>query len=176
LENSNYKTGKPDKDSYKRLQLYLIHLFTTLGAPQIWNGEEMGMWGADDPFGRKPLCWKDMKFKSENRNNIQALKPEYDKVGFNETTFQFYKKLIKMRKENPELVDGELKFIITDGKKLAYERSLNGNKILVLFNASDSPQQFNIPTGKYSDLITGKTIIASVLKLSAIQAVVLKQN
>ncbi|MFZ4581283.1 MAG: alpha-amylase family glycosyl hydrolase [Paludibacter sp.] len=175
LENSNYKTGKPDKDSYKHLQLYLVHLFTTLGAPQIWNGEEMGMWGADDPFGRKPLCWKNMKFKPENKNNIQALKPEYDKVGFNEATFQFYKKLIKMRKENPELVDGELKFMVTDGKKLAYERSLNGNKILVLFNASDSPQQFNIPVGNYIDLLTSKRINENALMLNSLGAMILKE-
>jgi len=63
----------------------------------------------------------------------------------------------------------------TAGKKLVYERSLNGNKILVLFNAGDSPQQFDIPSGKYTDLITGKTIKASVLKLNAFQNAILKK-
>jgi len=175
LENPNYKTGKPDKETFKHLQLYLIHLFTTLGAPQIWNGEEMGMWGTDDPFGRKPLCWDNMKFKPENRNNIKALKPEYDKVEFNKTSYQFYKKLIKIRKENPELVDGELRFLITDGKKLAYERTLNGNKILVLFNASNMNQQFNIPVGNYIDLLTGKRINENALMLNSLGAMILKE-
>jgi len=174
LENKDYKTGKPDKQAYKRLQLYLVHLFTTVGAPQIWNGEEMGMWGADDPFGRKPLWWKELKFQPENRNNIQNQNPVYDKVGFNDATFKFYKKLIKIRKENPELVDGELKFIVTDGKKLVYERTLNGNKIIVLFNAGNATQLFNIPFGTYTNLLNGKKIITNMLKLNGLQTVVLK--
>jgi len=51
----------------------------------------MGMWGADDPFGRKPLWWKELKFKPENRNNISKQKPVYEKVGFNQATFNFIK-------------------------------------------------------------------------------------
>ncbi len=175
LENKDYKTGKPNKQVYRRLQLYLVHLFTTVGAPQIWNGEEMGMWGADDPFGRKPLWWKELKFQPENRNNIQVSKAVYDKVRFDEATFEFYKKLIKIRKENPELVDGELHFLETNGKKLVYERTLNGNKIIVLFNAGNATQLFNIPFGTYTNLLNGKIIRTNVLKLNGLQSAILKK-
>lgn len=176
IENKAYKTGKPDKQTYKRLQLYLVHLFTTLGAPHIWNGEEMGMWGADDPFGRKPLWWKELKFRPQNRNNIQAKEPIYDKVGFNQATFDFYKKLIKIRKENPELVDGELKFLETDGKKMVYERTLNESKIIVLFNVTNARQDFELPDGSYTNLLTGKKINRPVLGLNALESAILKLN
>ncbi len=175
LENKEYKTGKPDKESYKRLQLYLVHLFTTLGAPQIWNGEEMGMWGADDPLGRKPLWWKEMKFAPENRYNFQNVKPQYDKVGFDETTFQFYKKLIKIRKENIELIDGELTFLETAGKKFSYERSLNNEKIVILFNTSDIIANFELEQGNYLELLSNKKFNTYLIKLKPLQSLILKK-
>lgn len=174
LENKDYKTGKPDKQTYQRLQLYLVHLFTTVGAPQIWNGEEMGMWGADDPFGRKPLWWKELRFKPENRNNIQKQEPVYDKVAFNEPTYQFYKKLIKIRKENPELIDGEFRFLEANGKKLVYERVLNDSRIIVLFNLDKKPQKYSIPNASYIDLLTGNLLNGKSLQLNSLQALVLK--
>ncbi len=175
-ENKLYKTGKPDAESYKRLELYLVHLFTTLGAPQIWNGDEMGMWGADDPFGRKPLWWKEMKFAPENRNNVQQVKPEYDEVGFNKQMFECYKNLISIRKQNPELVDGEFNFIEAKGRKLAYERTLNGAKTIVLFNLETSSQSFAIPSGTYVDLLSAKKVKGSSVKLLPLQSMILKKN
>ena len=72
------------------VKLYLIHQFTTLGAPQIWNGDELGMTGGDDPDCRKPLWWPGIDFDPEYRNNFQPGKKEYDKVGFNQEHFDFY--------------------------------------------------------------------------------------
>ncbi|HNY07880.1 MAG TPA: alpha-amylase family glycosyl hydrolase, partial [Bacteroidales bacterium] len=100
-EDTSYKTGKPDKETYQRVKLYLIHQFTNIGAPHIWNGEEMGMWGADDPYNRKPLWWKEFTFQPETRTNFQPGKKLYDNVAFDTPLFNFYKKLIRIRKENP---------------------------------------------------------------------------
>jgi glycosidase len=175
-ENPAYKTGKPDKESYARLRLYLIHLFTTVGAPQIWNGEEMGMWGADDPYGRKPLMWKEMKFEPENRNNISKQKPVYDKVRFDQATFNFYKKLIQIRKENPVLVDGETDFLLTEGKKLIYKRYTDTSEIIVVFNLEAKTQTVQLADGNYVDLITGKSINGKNLKVKSMEGFILKQN
>lgn len=175
-ENPAYKTGKPDKESYARLRLYLIHLFTTVGAPQIWNGEEMGMWGADDPYGRKPLMWKEMKFEPENRNNISKQKPVYDKVRFDQATFNFYKKLIQIRKENPVLVDGETDFLLTEGKKLIYKRYTDTSEIIVVFNLEAKTQTVRLADGNYVDLITGKSINGKNLKVKSMEGFILKQN
>ncbi|MCU0387587.1 MAG: alpha-amylase family glycosyl hydrolase, partial [Chitinophagaceae bacterium] len=70
-ENPAYVTGKPSDETHQRLRLYLVHLFTSIGAPQIWNGDEMGMWGGDDPDCRKPLWWKEMAFDDETATNFQ---------------------------------------------------------------------------------------------------------
>ncbi|MBP1677777.1 MAG: hypothetical protein H6Q20_2336 [Bacteroidetes bacterium] len=175
-ENPEYITGKPDKDSYNRLKLYLAHLFTIPGAPQIWNGEEMGIWGADDPFGRKPLWWKELKFKPENRNNIAKNKPEeYDKTGFDNSMFTYYQKLINIRKNNPVLSSGDITFLITQGKKLAYKRFDAQNEIIAAFNLETTQQTFDLPEGRYIDLITGTKFNGKAIKLKSMQAAILKR-
>lgn len=175
-ENPNYKTGKPDKDAYKRLNLYLVHAFTTLGSPHIWNGDEMGMWGADDPNCRKPLMWKEMKFEKEYRNNIQEGKKEYDKLKFDDKQFAFYKKLINIRKENPVLALGDFNFLVSEGKKLAYVRSDGRDEIIVIFNLEQNAQIFSIPEGRYKDLLTGKIYKKPDVKLKSMKALILKKE
>lgn len=156
-DNPAYKTGKPDKETYKRLRLYLVHLFTSVGAPQIWNGEEMGMWGPDDPDCRKPLWWPEYKFEQENRNNFLPAPPVYDAVGFNSQQFALYQKLISIRKENKVLVNGAIEFFSAGNHLLAYTRTDGAGQILVLCNNSNEKQFFeNTKDMEYRDLLTGK--------------------
>ena len=45
--------------------MILVQQFTYVGAPHIWNGDEVGMWGADDPDERKPMVWSDLRYEDE---------------------------------------------------------------------------------------------------------------
>ncbi|MFA5972042.1 MAG: alpha-amylase family glycosyl hydrolase [Lentimicrobiaceae bacterium] len=176
-EDKEYKTGKPDAETYKRLQLYLVHLFTSIGAPQIWNGEEMGMWGADDPNCRKPLMWKEYKFDPETRNNFQPGPKTYDKVIFNQSQFDFYKKLIKIRKNNPVLATGDLTFLAAEGKRLAYKRSDMKDEIIVIFNLESTTQSFSLPQNtSWIDLLTNKKITTHSITLKKLSAAILKKS
>jgi glycosidase len=151
-------------------------LFTTIGAPQIWNGEEMGMWGADDPNCRKPLMWKEYKFEPETRNNIQPGTKTYDKVAFNQAQFNLYKKLISIRKNNPVLSTGDLQFMVADGKTLAYKRIDSKDEIIVLFNMESSPLNFTLPINStWMDLMTNKKIQGTSIVLKPLSAAVLKK-
>lgn len=175
-DNPAYRTGKPDEETYQRLRLYLVHLFTSIGAPQIWNGEEMGMWGADDPNCRKPLMWKELAFDPETRSNIHPGAKTYDKVEFNQAQFDFYKKLINIRKNNPVLSTGDIKFLTTDGKKLAYKRFDSKNEIIVLFNLDPVKQKFSLPQkSTWVDLLTNKKIKGNSISLKSLSAAVLKR-
>jgi glycosidase len=172
-----YKTGKPGAETYKRLQLYLVHLFTTVGAPQIWNGEEMGMWGADDPHCRKPLMWKEFAFEQETRNNYQPGAKEFDKVAFDQTQFNWYKKLITIRKTNPVLSTGEIEIVKAEGKKFGYARYNDHERIFVYFNLENTRQEFkvNVP-GIYMDLLTSKKYgTIKTISLEPFTAVILKR-
>jgi len=175
-EDSTYRTGKPDAETYRRVKLYLIHQFTNIGSPHIWNGDEMGMWGADDPDCRKPLWWPEYSFEPETRTNILAGKKRFDTVGFNQNLFDFYKKLIRIRKENPVLSSGDFKFLKTDGKILSYLRQDDKNKIYVLFNLSDHESEITIPDGKFIDLLNDSHEKGGKILLRALSAKVLLKN
>ena len=175
-ENPSYRTGKPDKETYQRVRLYLVHQFTNVGAPHIWNGDEMGMWGADDPDCRKPLWWPEYEFQPETRTNIQPGPKAYDSVAFNRNLFSFYKKLIRIRKENSVLSTGEIRFLKAEGKVLVYERYDSQNEILVLLNAGYISHLLQLPEGKYIDLLHGDTLAQQSVKLHPMSALILKKE
>ena len=90
--------------------MLLIHQFTDIGAPHIFYGDEVGMWGADDPDCRKPMVWKDIKYEDETHTPFGKLRKP-DKVEQDTALLSFYKKLINIRKENPVLMFGNINFI-----------------------------------------------------------------
>ncbi|MEI7981116.1 MAG: glycoside hydrolase family 13 protein [Bacteroidota bacterium] len=171
-----YRTGKPDEETYKRVRLYLMHQFTSIGAPHIWNGDEMGMWGADDPDCRKPLWWQEYQFQTETRTNFQPGAKTYDPVGFNIEQFDFYKKLIRIRNENPVLSLGAIKFIKADGKTLAYTRSDELNRIYVLFNLGSGRILFELPEKvDCINLMDNTRIEGGKISLDPLTGVILKK-
>lgn len=155
-DDPNYKTGIPDQETFQRVKLYLMHQFTNIGAPQIWNGDEMGMTGADDPDCRKPLWWPQYDFEPEYLNNFQPGEKQFEEVGFNREWFDFYKKIIKIRKENPVLSHGDIEFLVADGKVLSYKRFDKSDEIVVIFNLEDGTKKISLPEkASYKDLLTG---------------------
>lgn len=172
--DTSYFSGKPDEEVYKRLRLYLVHQFTNVGAPHIWNGEEMGMWGADDPDCRKPLWWPDYKFEPEYRNNFQKGIKIYDSIGFNNDQFEFYKKLVTLRKNNPVLSSGDIEFILAEGKTLAYKRFDQNDEIIVFINLETEPATLALEEGKtYKELLSGNDGYSNSITLEPMTAAVL---
>ena len=173
-DDSTYISGKPSKETYNRVTLYLMHQFTIPGSPQIWNGDEMGMWGADDPDCRKPLWWSELEFEDEYRNNFQKKEKTFDKVAFNKKHFDFYKKLIAIRKDNPVLATGDIEFVLAEGNKLIYKRFDNNDEILVIFNLEKESQAFEIPWNNYTNLMDRSTVVG-MITLDPMSGVILKR-
>jgi glycosidase len=175
-DDSNYKTGKPDEETYQRMNLYLLHQFTSVGAPHVWNGDEMGMWGADDPDCRKPLWWPEYTFNPENRNNVQPGEPVYDSIAFDAAQFAWFKKLIDLRKNNPVLMDGDFNFLKAQGKTLVYSRTDANNEVVVLLNMGDKPDVYFLPDkAVYTDLMNGG-LLEGELELPSLTGLVLKKE
>jgi len=174
-DDAAYNTGKPDKEAYQRMRLYLVHLFTTTGAPHIWNGEEMGMWGADDPHCRKPLMWPEFNFQPETRTNYQPGKKTYDPVAFNADQFNWYRMLINMRKQHPVFVQGSNEIIYAEEKKLIIRRSNKLEEVIVFFNADNKPGIYPVhQPGRYTNLLTGSTqVLGKKLEIPGCTAMVM---
>lgn len=175
-DDPDYHTGKPDEETYQRVKLYQVFQFTIPGAPHIWNGEELGMWGADDPDCRKPLWWPGMTFEPENRNNILQIEPVYEAVGFNPESHAFYKKLIQIRKENPALSLGKLEFLKAVNKTLVYSRKYNNETLFVAFNVSLQAEEISLAgISKSTDLLSGLKYDETIV-LEPLSAVILRPD
>lgn len=55
-----YDGSKPDAHAFAMARLAAVIQAAYMGAPMIYYGDELGMWGADDPTNRKPMVWPDL--------------------------------------------------------------------------------------------------------------------
>ncbi|MEM7657757.1 MAG: glycoside hydrolase family 13 protein, partial [Bacteroidota bacterium] len=152
-EGNPYKIHRPDAEAYETLRLILAQQFTYIGAPHIWAGDEMGMWGADDPNCRKPLIWPDYDFEAETHHPLDVERPR-DEVQFDQALFACYQQLIAIRKAHPALRSGSLSYELIDDDRdlLMYRRTEAEEDIWVVFNASKQVQEVEMPAGTYQHL------------------------
>ena len=140
-QNSQYKINKPDAYTRQKQKALLLHQFTYVGAPQIYGGDEMGMWGADDPDNRKPLIWPELNFEKEAKHPLDLPRPG-DVVVFDSTLFNYYRDLISMRRRYQALQKGKLEFLRDFEKQglLVYERTWEEEHLLCIFNNTAQPK------------------------------------
>jgi neopullulanase len=113
------------------LRLSYLFIFTYPGAPAIYYGTEIGIEGRRDPDNRRAMNW--------------------DKTTWDMETFEFFKKIVTIRKNHPCLRDGDYKSVFADTKTnvYAFMRNLNDEKIIVILNNSESVFPVEITVGDY---------------------------
>ena len=122
-----------------RLRLAAAFQFMYIGVPYIYYGDEIGMSGGKDPLCRGCMVW------DEDRQDMDLL--------------MFFRRLIAIRKENPELVKGDLKMEVAKDGLVAFSRRSGDERILAVFNNSDKKKNLRkgIPS-RAIDLYTGDTM------------------
>ena len=149
--NPEFKVDRPDAHARAVQELILVQQFTFSGAPHIWNGDEVGMWGGDDPDPRKPLLWRDLEYEDETTHPV-GLTRRHDLVAPDLRLLAVYKELIALRKAYMELfTDGEIAWPVIDDERrvLVCQRTLGTQRALIAFNASDAPREVTVPAGTY---------------------------
>ncbi len=161
-QTKDFDIRKPNKEEREIQKLMVGVQFTLPGAPQIYYGDEAGMWGGDDPDCRKPMVWKEIKYEPETTHPF-GLPRQKDEVKFDDDLFQWYRKMAAIRNKNNALSLGEIQFYVVDEAKkiLAYKRALNNERILVVVNNNENPNQINI---KYDNIFNGKTNFVDLVK------------
>ncbi len=135
-ENPRYDGRKPDGKTYARQRLIALAQMTYIGAPMVYYGDEVGMWGADDPTNRKPMLWKDLE-PYENPGENRVLDEQLD----------FYRRAITLRVGEEALRRGDFRTLLADDREdvWAFERSIpGGDTIVVVLNAGDKPQSVDL--------------------------------
>lgn len=167
LQNPAYDIRKPT-DAERRRQRLIIGLQMALpGAPMLYYGDEAGMWGADDPDCRKPMLWPELQYAAEVSHPLGKPRPA-DSVAFDRQLFEWYKKLIALRRQNRELALGGIEFLQTGGaaggvtgkaadkvgsegkpapKTLVFRRDWEGQTCVVAVNSGEEAASIELNPG-----------------------------
>lgn len=158
--NPDYNSGKPTEEEYRQQKLMALFQFTYLGAPMVYYGDEIGMWGANDPDCRKPMVWEDLKYDDEVYNWDGNKSVVAGKVFVNEAMLEFYKYLGGIRNKYPALQKGDFRTLFIDDSAGIYifERNLDDEKIIVALNNSnyETSVLFKPEEGVYKELLFGR--------------------
>ena len=131
----NYNPDKPDAESYRKARLLALLQMTYVGAPMIYYGDEVGLWGSDDPNNRKPMLWEDLQ--------------PYDEPGMEVMPSQldFYRRAIAIRNTYPALRRGSIETVLVDDEQdtWAFVREFDGQRVLVTINASNTDAVITLP-------------------------------
>ena len=110
--------------AHDRLLMASFLQYTLPGMPSLYYGDEAGMEGYKDPFNRRPYPW--------GREDMDLL--------------SHYRRLGRLRKENPALRLGDIQFLEAGDKHLIYTRSYKRKTLRICANRSDD--HWEVPGGK----------------------------
>ena len=135
--NKSYSVRKPTTDEKQRWKQMVAFQFLMPGGPYIYYGDEVGMWGADDPDCRKPMVWADLNYSDERAHPFGQSRP-VDSVKPDDDLLNFYREWAGHRRQLEVLRRGDFTVVLTDDsqKLIAFRRRLDDREVLAVFNAS----------------------------------------
>ncbi|WP_025692910.1 alpha-glycosidase [Paenibacillus zanthoxyli] len=126
----------------RKMKLAAAFLFTFIGTPCIYYGDEIGLSGEGDPDCRKCMEWDPAKQDLELRD--------------------FYKMMISLRKENPALRGGSYRILgaCKDDPCIIYERMDSETHFIIWMNNSPEPRSLShaIETEDWTDALSGDEV------------------
>ncbi len=141
--NPRLDTTKPDRETLRILRQMAIFQMTYPGAPMIYYGTEVGLWGANDPDDRQPMLWDDVRYEPERRTFDGACRPA--RKAPDRELFEFFRRAIALRHKHRVLRRGSFAWVQTGHDRLlAFERSDEDAEVLVVLNAGDEPLPFRL--------------------------------
>jgi glycosidase len=121
------------------------------------------MWGADDPDDRKPMIWEDLTYENERSHPVPGKTRTDDEVKFDKSLYDYYKMLVRIRKENVALRRGDFTSVLIDDTKNVYvfKRTSGENEVIVVLNNDDGAQTVDVTIAgswRYRDALTGTVL------------------
>jgi neopullulanase len=107
------------------LELGWFFLFTYVGAPCIYYGDEVGLSGGPDPACRGAFPW--------------------DEKEWDHPLLDYAKSLVSLRRAHPALRRGTFERLLAEGNVYAYARRTDGETVIAAINAGTDTVSVDIP-------------------------------
>jgi cyclomaltodextrinase / maltogenic alpha-amylase / neopullulanase len=141
--NPDLDTRRPSRRTFDALRQMVIFQMTYPGAPMIYYGTEVGLWGANDPDNRQPMLWDDVRYAPERRAARGPCSPSARRP--DKKLLKFFRRAIGLRHQHAALRRGAFEWLDGGSERLlAFQRSEGGTDIVALFNAGDDPLRFRM--------------------------------
>ncbi|MDY0145951.1 MAG: hypothetical protein RBS84_08210, partial [Kiritimatiellia bacterium] len=164
FDNPDLKTHRPGPKARQALTLAAVWQFAGPGAPMIYYGTEVGLWGANDPCDRQPMLWSDIPAADET-HGVHAPLPRPQSRAPDLELFAFYQKLIAIRTAQSALRRGSFRWLEAPGDAtLVFERQLGNDTLWCAIHKGAHSIQLQLPRPA-RDLWTGKDVPAGPLVL-----------
>ncbi len=136
-----YDASRPDSATYRSVRLMRLLQATLPGALHIYYGDEVGMWGADDPDSRKPMLWSDLEYTPETTlDGADDIAPDLDLLAFT-------RRAIALRRQHQDVfTTGTLSWEPT-GDVLVFLRRSASETAVVIVNASSRAERIAVAEG-----------------------------
>lgn len=126
--NQSYNIEAPSLSDIALFKMIIAFQYLLPGMPHIYYGNEVGMWGADDPDNRKPMIWNDLDYEVETTHPY-GLERQKDSVKVNHDLYRYFNKLNLIRKSELVFSNGSTSFYEKEDR--IYIRISNDNEIIL---------------------------------------------
>ena len=110
------------------LRLATLFQMVYPGAPCVYYGDEIGLSGGKDPLSRAAFPWDESKWDTD--------------------LLAFFKRAIALRHAHPALRSGGYTSLYGQDNVYALARHLDGDRVVVIFNKGQLPEEAVIPVGE----------------------------
>ncbi|HME52505.1 MAG TPA: glycoside hydrolase family 13 protein [Candidatus Lokiarchaeia archaeon] len=162
--NPKYNPRKPTDEEYELIKLLVAFQMTCKGAPMIYYGDEVGMWGAHDPHCRKPMLWDDLTYDDEIIDATSGFHVGFGRYSVvpNAGLRAFYKEVIKLRKGSNALLYGNMEYLPVKAgvDAIGFIRRHDKEVMIAMFNIDKYDVKINVPVDfeAIQDALTGEMI------------------
>jgi len=125
-------TQQPESSAVDSFRLAALIQFTFLGAPMIYYGDEIGMYGGNDPYCRAPMWWTSQGA------------PAGDPLLLN-----YAQRLGRLRRESVALRRGAFRWLLADDRAnvMAFERSSGTERLITVINLAEKRRMISLNIG-----------------------------
>lgn len=180
------------KNDIGKIKLSISLLMTLPGTPFLYYGEEIGQNGRKpDENIREPFDW----YKDYDGIGVTSMEKggffgnmnftkKSDGISLEEqiddenSIYNHYKKMIRLRKDNPILFNGDYKKIVDENNLYGYSISKNNQDMIVIHNFSNEIKPINFKSDNllnYINIINNKNV-NEIININPYETIIIKQD